>query len=72
MFQNEIRASVYGKRKKLGEAFDILKVCRDGVMVVTYHTWCQLMKKVTPKKSQSHLDLLIRILDTDMKNQIGK
>lgn len=64
---------MYGKRKKLGEAFELLKVDKGGdQMVVTYQTWCRLLKKVIPKKSQAHIDLLMKILDTDMNHQIGK
>ncbi|CAC5394144.1 TPCN3 [Mytilus coruscus] len=70
--KNEIRASVFGKRKKLSEAFELLKVDRGGKMVVTYPTWCQLLKKVIPKKSQAHIDLLMKILDTEMNHQIVK
>lgn len=71
--KNEIRASVYGKRKKLGEAFELLKVDKGGdQMVVTYQTWCRLLKKVIPKKSQAHIDLLMKILDTDMNHQIER
>lgn len=56
---------MYGKRKKLAQAFDILKVQKGGRLVVTYTVWCELMKRVIPNRSRSHIDLLIRVLDID-------
>ncbi|KAL5008962.1 hypothetical protein ScPMuIL_014543 [Solemya velum] len=70
--KNEIRACVYGKRKKLAQAFEILKVFKHGHFVISYSNWCQLMKIVTPDRSQAQLDLLMRILDSDGSNTIKK
>ncbi|XP_061168551.1 two pore calcium channel protein 1-like [Saccostrea echinata] len=70
--KNEIKAAVYGKRKKLGQAFDILKVQNGDRLVVTYTVWCELMKRVIPNRSRSHIDLLIRVLDIDGSNMIRK
>ncbi|XP_022331282.2 uncharacterized protein LOC111129290 [Crassostrea virginica] len=70
--KNEIRAAVYGKRKKLAQAFDILKVQKGGRLVVTYTVWCELMKRVIPNRSRSHIDLLIRVLDIDGSKLIRK
>lgn len=70
--QNEIKAAVYGKRRKLAQAFDILKVPHGGRQVVTYTVWCELMKRVIPNRSRSHIDLLIRVLDIDGSNMISE
>lgn len=70
--KNEIKAAVYGKRRKLAQAFDILKVPHGGRQVVTYTVWCELMKRVIPNRSRSHIDLLIRVLDIDGSNMIRK
>ncbi|XP_041352429.1 two pore calcium channel protein 1-like [Gigantopelta aegis] len=70
--KNEIRMSVYGKRRRLASAFDILKVKRQNHYVVTHHRWCQFMKKVLPGKSMTQIELLMRVLDRDGHNCISK
>ncbi|XP_021370570.1 two pore calcium channel protein 1-like [Mizuhopecten yessoensis] len=70
--KNEIKAAVYGKRKKLAEAFNILKLKRESGYVINHNTWCQLMRRVVPDKSQRHIDLLMRVLDVDANHTISK
>lgn len=60
------------KRRKLAQAFEILKMERSEQSVVTYHTWNQLMKIVTPKKTQAQKDVLLRVLDVNGDNVISK
>ncbi|KAK3094057.1 hypothetical protein FSP39_023541 [Pinctada imbricata] len=70
--KNEVKAAVYMKRKKLSQAFDILKSEKDGRFVITFPVWCALMKKVIPSRSRSHIDLLVRVLDIDGDNAVRK
>ena len=64
--------SVYGKRRRLASAFDILKVKRQNHYVVSHHRWCQFMKKVLPHKSMAQIELLMRVLDRDGHNCISE
>ncbi|XP_055957374.1 two pore calcium channel protein 1 isoform X1 [Patella vulgata] len=70
--KNEIRTSVYSKRRKLNRAFEILKDKVGSQYVITQETWNRLMKKILPTKSQQQLDLLLRILDSDGENVLKK
>ncbi|KAJ8308034.1 hypothetical protein KUTeg_012908 [Tegillarca granosa] len=60
--KNEIKAAVYMKRRKLAQAFEILKTERARQFVITYHTWNQLMKIVTPSKSYKEFSTLDSLL----------
>ena len=71
-FQNEIRDAVFGKRKKLRQAFDILKIKRDGKEIITHSIWIAIMSRVLPKRSKEQLDLLMVILDLDGQRYISK
>lgn len=69
--QNEIKASVFLKRKRLAMAFDILKVQKGNEEVITHSRWKELMSMVLPNKSAAYIDLLMKILDYDNKNVLG-
>ncbi|KAJ8308032.1 hypothetical protein KUTeg_012906 [Tegillarca granosa] len=64
--KNEIKAAVYMKRRKLAQAFEILKMERAGQFVITYHTWNQLMKIVTPSKIRSQFLRLADLLELEL------
>ncbi|KAK3605493.1 hypothetical protein CHS0354_004046 [Potamilus streckersoni] len=70
--KNEIRLSVYEKRRKLREAFEILKRERQGREVITRSIWRRLMKRLDPRKSESQIDLFMKILDADGTGYITK
>ena len=70
--QNEIRDAVFGKRRKLRQAFDILKIRRDGKDIITHSIWIAIMSRVLPKRSKEQLDLLMVILDLDGQRYISK
>ncbi|KAL3872621.1 hypothetical protein ACJMK2_035836 [Sinanodonta woodiana] len=70
--KNEIRLSVFEKRRKLREAFEILKQQRQGRDVITRSVWKRLMQKLDPKKSESQIDLFMKILDADGTGSITK
>ncbi|XP_076441597.1 uncharacterized protein LOC143280798 [Babylonia areolata] len=61
--KNEIKTAVYSKRQKLAQAFNILKVDRNGRGTVTRNRWVQLMEVVVPSKSAAQVDLLMQVLD---------
>ncbi|KAH3852239.1 two pore calcium channel protein 1-like isoform X1 [Dreissena polymorpha] len=70
--KNEIRDSVFGKRRKLRQAFSILKIQRNGEDIITRHIWETIMAKVLPTKSIQQIDLLMTILDKDGTGYISK
>ncbi|WAR18392.1 TPC1-like protein [Mya arenaria] len=70
--KNEIREAVFGKRRKLRQAFSILKVERNGHDVITRHIWNAIMTRVLPNKSIQQIELLMTILDKDSKGYIVK
>ncbi|ESO94329.1 hypothetical protein LOTGIDRAFT_232558 [Lottia gigantea] len=70
--KNEIRISVFSKRRKLNRAFEILKDKVGDQYVVTQPTWNKLMSVVLEGKSQQQLDLLLHVLDNDGMNSIKK
>ena len=72
IMQNEIREAVFGKRKKLREAFDILKIRRNGRDIITHSIWIAIMSRVLPNRSKERLDLLMTILDLDSTGCISK
>lgn len=72
LVQNEIRTAVYSKRQKLSRAFDIIKVNVNGRAAVTANRWQQLMQVVKPSKSNAHIELLGKVLDTNGDDCICK
>ena len=69
--QNEIRASVYRKRRQLKQAFDVLKVWCTEKWVITQNRWLILMKEVCPHWSPARVALLWQVLDEDSDGKIG-
>ena len=69
--QNEIRLSVYRKRKQLKKAFDVLKVWCDEKWVITQNRWSILMEQVCPHWSPARVALLWQVLDDDSDGKIG-
>ncbi|XP_066863324.1 two pore channel protein 2-like isoform X1 [Kogia breviceps] len=70
--KNEIRTLAYLKRRKMIEAFNILKVKVGTEFVVKEAPWRQLAKIVAPDISSSHLELLLRISDEGQKGYVDK
>ena len=70
--QNEIRASVYRKRRQLKQAFDVLKVWSNEMWVITQKRWLILMKEVCPRWSPARVALLWQVLDENNEGKIGK
>ncbi|EPY82053.1 two pore calcium channel protein 1 [Camelus ferus] len=70
--KNEIRTLAYLKRRKMIEAFNILKVKVGTESVVKEAQWRRLVKVVAPDISSSHLELLLRILDEGQKGHVDK
>lgn len=71
-FKNEIRASVYRKRRQLKNAFDVLKVRSNEMWVITRKRWLTLMKEVCPQWSPARVALLWQVLDENNEGKIGK
>ncbi|XP_046575714.1 LOW QUALITY PROTEIN: two pore calcium channel protein 1-like [Haliotis rubra] len=61
--KNEVRMSVYGKRRRLAKAFELLKVRRSGEYAITKSSWIKLMGIVLPTKSNAHLEVMMKVLD---------
>ena len=72
LFKNEIRASVYRKRRQLKNAFDVLKVRSNEMWVITRKRWLTLMKEVCPQWSPARVALLWQVLDENNEGKIGK
>lgn len=70
--KNEIRASVYRKRRQLKNAFDVLKVWSNEMWVVTQKRWLTLMKEVCPQWSLARVALLWQVLDENNEGKIGR
>uniref|UniRef100_A0A8D2LEY6 Ion transport domain-containing protein n=1 Tax=Varanus komodoensis TaxID=61221 RepID=A0A8D2LEY6_VARKO len=70
--QNEIRKLAYMKRRKMIEAFNLLKVEEGADFVVHADKWKLLVKLVAPDISASHRELLLRISDEEQKGSIDK
>ena len=71
-FKNEIRASVYRKRRQLKNAFDVLKVRSNEMWIITRKRWLTLMKEVCPQWSPARVALLWQVLDENNEGKIGK
>ncbi|OWK53386.1 Two pore calcium channel protein 2 [Lonchura striata] len=70
--KNEIRKLAYMKRRKMIEAFNLLKEEEGEQFVVREARWKQLVKLVAPDTSNSHRELLLRISDDEQKGFIDK
>ncbi|POI32073.1 hypothetical protein CIB84_004175, partial [Bambusicola thoracicus] len=70
--KNEIRTLAYMKRRKMIEAFNLLKEEEGTQFVVREAQWKQLVKLVAPDISKSHRELLLRISDDEQKGFIDK
>lgn len=60
------------KRRKMIEAFNLLKEEEGTQFVVREAQWKQLVKLVAPDISNSHRELLLRISDDEQKGFIGE
>ncbi|XP_053239446.1 two pore calcium channel protein 1-like isoform X5 [Podarcis raffonei] len=70
--KNEIRKLAYMKRRKMIEAFNLLKVKEEAEFVVRDDRWKRLVKLVAPDISTSHRELLLRICDEEQKGFVDK
>nr|XP_026649106.1 two pore calcium channel protein 1 isoform X2 [Zonotrichia albicollis] len=70
--KNEIRKLAYMKRRKMIEAFNLLKEEEGEQFVVREARWKQLVKLVAPDTSNSHRELLLRISDDEQKGFVDK
>nr|XP_060610465.1 two pore calcium channel protein 1-like [Anolis sagrei ordinatus] len=70
--KNEIRKLAYMKRRKMIEAFNLLKVKEGAEFVVKEDQWKRLVKLVAPDISTSHRELLLRISDEEQKGCVDK
>ncbi|XP_060568420.1 uncharacterized protein LOC132727023 [Ruditapes philippinarum] len=70
--KDEIKTSARDKKKKLVQAFDVIKINHNGEDMVTYRMWKRLMTLAQPKLSKNQIDLLMLILDTNRSGHIGK
>ncbi|KAK2520248.1 hypothetical protein Q9233_011588 [Columba guinea] len=70
--KNEIRELAYMKRRKMLEAFNLLKEEEGAQFVVREARWKQLVKLVAPDISNSHRELLLRISDDEQKGFVDK
>uniref|UniRef100_A0A8C6YHD3 Two pore calcium channel protein 1-like n=1 Tax=Nothoprocta perdicaria TaxID=30464 RepID=A0A8C6YHD3_NOTPE len=70
--KNEIRKLAYMKRRKMVEAFNLLKEEEGAEFVVREAQWKQLVKLVAPDISNSHRELLLHISDDEQKGFIDK
>lgn len=60
------------KRRKMVEAFNLLKEEEGEQFVVKEARWKQLVKLVAPDTSNSHRELLLRISDDEQKGFVGE
>uniref|UniRef100_A0A8D2NMS2 Ion transport domain-containing protein n=1 Tax=Zosterops lateralis melanops TaxID=1220523 RepID=A0A8D2NMS2_ZOSLA len=70
--KNEIRKLAYMKRRKMIEAFNLLKEEEGEQFVVREARWKQLVKLVAPDTSSSHRELLLCISDDEQKGFVDK
>ncbi|XP_069351117.1 two pore calcium channel protein 1-like [Eulemur rufifrons] len=70
--KNEIRKLAYLKRRKMIEAFNILKVKVGPEFVVGEARWRRLVRTVAPDMSHGHLELLLRISDEGQTGHVDK
>ncbi|KAI8787824.1 two pore calcium channel protein 1 [Biomphalaria glabrata] len=70
--KNEVKQAVFQKRKKLAKAFDLLKVKHNHQEFISYSRWTQLVTIILPGRSETHTDLLMKILDNDNTDVLSK
>uniref|UniRef100_A0A8C3EPM9 Ion transport domain-containing protein n=1 Tax=Corvus moneduloides TaxID=1196302 RepID=A0A8C3EPM9_CORMO len=70
--KNEIRKLASMKRRRMIEAFSLLKEEEGEQFVVREARWKQLVKLVAPDTSSSHRELLLRISDDEQKGFVDK
>ncbi|XP_029450184.1 two pore calcium channel protein 1-like isoform X2 [Rhinatrema bivittatum] len=68
--KNEIRKLAYMKRRKMVDAFNILKVKENSEFVVKEARWKQLVKLVAPDISNAHRELLLRVSDDEQTGHV--
>ncbi|KAL4237460.1 Two pore calcium channel protein [Mactra antiquata] len=56
----------------LHQAFEVIKINVGGNEMVTYKTWCRLIKLARPGKTKHQIDLLMMVLDTDRSGYISR
>jgi len=66
--KDEVRSSVFMKRRLLGRAFNIIKVWQSGVYAVSKARFHDVMKLAVPKRSELQLELLMYVLDENANN----
>ena len=70
--QNEVRKSVYRKRRQLKLAFDLICENLNGEWVLKFERWKALLQVVCPSYSPGKVSLLWHVLDRDNKDYISK
>lgn len=60
------------KRRKMVEAFNLMKVKEGAEFVVKEDQWKRLVKLVAPDISTSHRELLLRISDEEQRGCVGE
>lgn len=60
------------KRRKMIEAFNLMKVKEGAEFVVKVAQWKRLVKLVAPDISTSHHELLLRISDEEQRGYVGE
>ena len=69
--QNEVRKSVYRKRRQLKLAFDIIREKIDRKWALSFDRWKVLLKELCPHYSQGKVSLLWHVLDRTNQDYIG-
>ena len=70
--QDEIRCSVYQKRRHLKEAFDLICEELNECMVLKFDTWKSLLELLCPKYSPGKVSLLWNVLDRENNDYTSK
>ena len=70
--QNEVRKSVYRKRRQLKLAFDLICEKLNGEWVLKFQRWKALLEVVCPSYSLGKVSLLWHVLDRDNKDYISE
>lgn len=69
--KNEVKSSVYRKRRNMKLAFDCLKTKQDGRWVVSFQKWKQLIHFMKPKMNPIQVVLFWRVLDEKEEQAIN-
>lgn len=70
--KEEVTKSSKEKKKKLCQAFDVIKINVNGKDLVTYRIWKRLMMLTKRSLSKNQIDLLMLILDTNRSGNIAR